>query len=519
MVVVRAIAACSLPKRTLQLTFVVLNKRCSSASSAHNLYSCFPFAHADRIAFVNHKGEQTTYGSFHELVCRISAWLHTNQITFRDRVVSQLAKSQLAVALYLACVKIGAVYVPLSPAFRLHEVQHFIRDSKPKLVVVPAAKMDEYTGCLDRDMNANIMCDETIVAGIEQQKPNYFITPVHHDDVAAICYTSGTTGAPKGAMITHGNLTSNGSTLRSLWELSEADVLLHALPIDHIHGLFVSINSCLMSGSSIIFLPRFDMEQIVLWLPKATIVMGVPTFYTRLMDMGHCERKTLGHVRLLISGSAPLMTSTWHQFAEKTGQEILERYGMTEGQIICSNPVHGQRKPGTVGMPLAGVKLSIRQGILHYHGPNTFKGYWGQADKTRREFTDDGFFNSGDLAAQDSEGYVQILGRNSDMIITGGLNVYPNEVESVINSIDSIKESAVVGLPHRDFGEAVVAVVVPEAHACRRLKEPTIVAELSSRIAKYKIPKRILFVETLPRNLMGKVQKNVLREKLRNLFS
>ncbi|KHJ43384.1 AMP-binding enzyme [Trichuris suis] len=506
-------------RRSMKAVIVVLRKHSNMASSSNNLYSHLHFANADLIAFTDHRGEQTTYGQFHELICRMSTQLLHNRVTVCDRVASQLAKSKLALALCLACMKIGAVYIPLSPAFRLSEMRYFILDSKPKLLLVPASKVDEYDDNFLRETKVNIICEEALAVQVEQQRPNYSVMPVRQGDVAAICYTSGTTGASKGAMITHGNLTSNGFALQYLWEFSNADILLHALPIDHVHGLFVALVSCLMSGGSTILLPTFDIEQVVRWLPKSTVMMGVPTYYTRLIDFGHCQRKTLGHMRLLISGSAPLWPSTWVQFAENADQEIVERYGMTEGQIICSNPLRGQRKPGTVGTPLPGIEVSIRQGLLHYRGPNTFKGYWGQAEKTRREFTKDGFFNSGDVACQDSEGYVQILGRSSDMIITGGLNVYPKEVEAVINAIDSVQESAVIGLPDLDFGETVVAVVALKPSASRHATNSTIIAELKRRIADYKVPKRLFFVEALPKNLMGKVKKNLLRENLSRLFS
>ncbi|CDW53575.1 AMP-binding enzyme family protein [Trichuris trichiura] len=501
-------------KRSMKAVVVVLRKHSNMASSSNNLYSHLHFANTGLIAFTDHQGEETTYGQFHELICRVSTQLLLSQVTACDRVAAQLPKSKLALALCLACMKIGAVYVPLSLAFRLSEMRYFICDSKPKLLFVPAAKIDQYDDNFLRETKVSVICEDALAVQVKQQSPNYSVMPVHQDDVAAICYTSGTTGTSKGAMITHGNLTSNGITLQYLWALSKADILLHALPIDHIHGLFVALISCLMSGSSTILLPAFDIEQVVRWLPKSTMMMGVPTYYTRLIDFGHCQRKTLGHMRLLISGSAPLRPSTWVQFAENADQEIIERYGMTEGQIVCSNPLRGKRKPGTVGIPLPGIEVSIRQGVLHYRGPNTFKGYWGQAEKTRREFTKDGFFNSSDVACLDSEGYVQILGRSSDMIITGGLNVYPKEVEAVIDSIDSVQESAVIGLPDLDFGEAVVAVVVLKPAASGHATSSTILAELRGKIADYKVPKRVFFVQALPKNLMGKVKKNLLREKL-----
>ncbi|HHI81745.1 MAG TPA: malonyl-CoA synthase, partial [Rhizobiales bacterium] len=348
------------------------------------------------------------------------------------------------------------------------------------------------------------------------------------DDLAAILYTSGTTGRSKGAMLSHGNLASDALTLSSFWRFSKDDVLLHVLPIFHTHGLFVASNTTMMAGASMIFHQKFQVDDVIADLPRASVMMGVPTFYVRLLACPAFNREVTAGMRLFTSGSAPLSPQTHKEFEERTGHTILERYGMTETSMNTSNPYDGERRPGTVGFALPGVKVRIcdaktglpvadgEVGIIEIRGPNVFKGYWQMPEKTAEEFRDDGFFISGDMARVDEDGYISIVGRNKDLVITGGFNVYPAEVENAIDAIDGVAESAVIGLPHKDFGEAVTAVVVasgegaPDANAIR--------AQLSGELAKFKVPKEIIFVDALPRNKMGKVQKNQLRETYKGLY-
>ncbi|MBT8446624.1 MAG: AMP-binding protein, partial [Gammaproteobacteria bacterium] len=342
-------------------------------------------------------------------------------------------------------------------------------------------------------------------------------------------YTSGTTGRSKGAMLTHGNLASNAVTLHRHWQFRPGDVLLHALPIFHVHGLFVALHCAFLNGSTVIFQSGFDVDAIIERLPEATVFMGVPTFYTRLLAEPRFRRELCANMRVFIAGSAPLTAETFTAFLARTGQAILERYGMSEAGMIASNPYDGERRPGTVGAPLPGVTLRIADqngsavpggevGSIEISGPNVFRGYWEKPEKTAAEFTDDGFFITGDLGFIDADGYLHIVGRSRDMVISGGYNVYPREVEAVLDELDGIQESAVIGVPHADYGEAVVAAVVAEASAQPELGEATMIARLKPLLASYKVPKRIVVMAELPRNAMGKVQKNLLRERLSSLF-
>jgi malonyl-CoA/methylmalonyl-CoA synthetase len=367
-----------------------------------------------------------------------------------------------------------------------------------------------------------------LVEGLEDEPPATAIAPVADDDLAALLYTSGTTGRSKGAMLTHRNLASNALTLVDAWGFSEADVLLHVLPLYHVHGLFVAFNTVLLAGARLIFLPRFDAAQAAEMLPRATVLMGVPTYYTRLLAEEGLSQERCAGIRLFVSGSAPLLEDTFRQFEARTGHRILERYGMTETGMSTSNPLSGERRPGTVGPPLAEVEVRVADeagrilgpgeiGVLEVRGPNVFKGYWRMPDKTAEAFRADGFFITGDLARIDEAGYVAIVGRAKDLIISGGLNVYPKEVESVIDDVAGVIESAVIGLPHPDFGEAVAAVVVPADGA--GLGEAAVIAAVRERLAGFKVPKRVWFAPALPRNAMGKVQKNALREQHRDAFA
>jgi malonyl-CoA/methylmalonyl-CoA synthetase len=450
-----------------------------------------------------------------------------------DRVAVQVEKSPLALMLYLACLRCGAVYLPLNTAYTLAELDYFIGDAEPRLVVVaPKArsgieKIAKGYGAivetLDVDGTGSLM-------ELARDEPGDFIDAVRGpDDLAAILYTSGTTGRSKGAMLTHDNLLSNALALRECWKVTSADRLIHALPIFHTHGLFVATNVTLVSGSSMFLLSKFDPVEVLSLMPRSTLMMGVPTFYVRLLQHEGLTRDAVAIMRLFISGSAPLLPETHIAFRERTGQAILERYGMTETNMNTSNPYHGDRKAGTVGFPLTGVSVRVTDpstgdvvahgetGMIEIKGPNVFKGYWRMPEKTAAEFTKDGYFISGDLGLIDADGYVSIVGRGKDLVISGGYNIYPKEVESEIDQLDGVVESAVIGVSHPDFGEGVTAVVVSQPG--RTLTEKDILGALQDRIAKYKQPKRIIFVEDLPRNTMGKVQKNVLRDRYSDLYA
>ena len=449
-----------------------------------------------------------------------------------DRVLVQSGKSPMALVLYLACLRLRAVFLPLNTAYTAAETEYFIRDAEPSLVVCDPAReallrpLAEGTGgrleTLDADGKASF-ANKAMVKGT-----GFRDIPGSAADLAVILYTSGTTGRPKGAMLTAGNLLSNADALVDAWRFTASDVLLHALPIFHAHGLFVATNVTLRAGGSMIFLPGFDLDQVLAHLPEATAMMGVPTFYTRLLGDPRLDRALVSHMRVFISGSAPLLAETHRAFAARTGHRILERYGMTETSMNTSNPYDGERRAGTVGYPLPGIEARIcdaetgeampagETGMLEIRGPNVFRGYWRSPEKTAREFREDGFFITGDLARTDPGGYIVIVGRARDLVISGGYNVYPKEVEIEIDGIDGILESAVFGSPHPDFGEGVVAVAVRSPGS--DVDEAEILAALGERLARYKQPKRVLFARELPRNTMGKVEKNLLRERWKDIF-
>ena len=445
-----------------------------------------------------------------------------------DRVAVQVEKSPEALALYFACIRAGAVFLPLNPAYTVAELDYFINDASPSVVVCDSRHRKEVVSIVEGSDTTLLTLDadgsgelSEVVRGATVD----FETAVRTaDDLAAILYTSGTTGRSKGAMLSHANLLSNAQTLAEFWHFSEDDVLLHALPIFHTHGLFVATNVTLVSGGSMIFLPRFNTDEIIQLLPRATTMMGVPTFYTRLLECKDFTRERVAHMRLFISGSAPLLAETHVAFETRTGHRILERYGMTETNMNTSNPYDDERRSGTVGFPLPGVEIQICDpetntelpqgeiGVIQVRGPNVFTGYWGMPEKTAEEFSGTGFFITGDLGLMDSDGYVNIVGRSKDLIISGGFNVYPKEIETEINAIDGVFESAVVGLPHTDFGEGVAAMVVLQSGA--ELCETKLLSALDGRLARFKQPKRVLFIDQLPRNAMGKVQKNILRKRV-----
>jgi malonyl-CoA/methylmalonyl-CoA synthetase len=478
-------------------------------------------------------GQRTTYAGLFAATARMANLLVMRGVQPGDRVAVQVEKSPEALVLYLACVRAGAVFLPLNTAYTAAEVAYFLRDAEPKLAVCsPQAQAGFAELCARLGVGGLATLDAagqgTLTRGAAMQPVVFEDVARGPDDLAAILYTSGTTGRSKGAMLTHENLASNARALVEAWRFAKGDVLLHALPIFHTHGLFVATNVVLFAGASMLFLPKFDADEVFRLMPRATTMMGVPTFYTRLVADARLTREATAHMRLFVSGSAPLLAETHRRFADMTGHAILERYGMTETNMNTSNPYDGERRPGTVGVPLPGVEARVTDaadgrvlprgeiGMIEVRGPNVFAGYWRMPEKTKAEFRDDGFFVTGDLGAIDADGYVAIVGRGKDLVITGGFNVYPKEVEGEIDAIPGVVESAVIGLPHPDFGEGVTAVVVAGAGAS--LDEAAILAALAERLAKFKQPKRVLFVPDLPRNTMGKVQKAALRETYKGLY-
>jgi malonyl-CoA/methylmalonyl-CoA synthetase len=486
----------------------------------------------DKIFIRNGDGRNFTFEGIWTLSGQMAGALAREGVGVGDRVAVQVDKSPEAIALFLGCARIGAVYLPLNIAYTLAELEYFIGDARPRVVVATPARCDS-VGEVGRKqgvaatLSLGVAGDGTLMEAARAQSGDFAGAKTGWDDLVAILYTSGTTGRSKGAMLTHGNLASNALTLIDAWRFTDNDVLLHVLPIYHTHGLFTATNTLLLAGGEMIFLPKFDADEVMRWLPQATAMMGVPTYYTRLLQHPLLTREGAAHMRVFISGSAPLLAETHHKFRERTGHAIIERYGMTETNMNTSNPYDGERIAGTVGLPLPGVSLRVANpetgvplaqgeiGMIELKGPNLFKGYWQMPEKTAAEFRPDGFFITGDLGRIDENGYLSIVGRGKDLIITGGFNVYPKEVESEIDSLPGVVESAVIGLPHADFGEGVTAVVVARDNA---LDEKAILDRLQERLAGFKLPKRVIFVGDLPRNAMGKVRKNVLRDTLAGLY-
>jgi malonyl-CoA/methylmalonyl-CoA synthetase len=435
--------------------------------------------------------------------------------------------------LYLAALRAGAVYLPLNTAYTLNELDYFITDAEPSLVVCDPSKAQGIVAITSK-VKATVDTlgadgKGSLTEAADKARPEFATVARGNDDLAAILYTSGTTGRSKGAMLSHDNLASNSLTLVDYWRFGKDDILIHALPIYHTHGLFVASNVTLFARASMIFLPKFDPELIIKLMARATVLMGVPTFYTRLLQNPALSRETTTHMRLFISGSAPLLADTHREWEARTGHAVLERYGMTETNMNTSNPYDGQRVAGAVGHALPGVSVRVTDpetgkvlpaetiGMIEVKGPNVFKGYWRMPEKTKSEFRDDGFFMTGDLGKLDDKGYVHILGRGKDLVISGGFNVYPKEIESEIDAMPGVVESAVIGVPHADFGEGVTAVVV--CHPSARIDEATVLRGLEGRLAKFKMPKRVFVVDELPRNTMGKVQKNVLRDTYKDIYT
>ena len=493
------------------------------------LQSCFP-ENPDAPCLILPDGSQVSYGSVQRESARYAALLASLGVQPGDRVAVQVKKSPQALFLYLATLRAGAVYLPMNDAYQRHEIEYFLGDATPRVFVCRpqiralAEELAAKAGVthlleLDDDGRGSL-------AEAASSRPDQFATVARTgEDLAALLYTSGTTGRSKGAMLSHRNLASNAKVLHRYWGFRSGDVLLHMLPIFHVHGLFVATHCSLMNGSPMFFEPKFDVKRALALLPRATVFMGVPTYYVRLLADPDFKRELCSNMRLFISGSAPLLTETFEEFKTRTGHTILERYGMTEGNMFTSNPYDGERRGGTVGFPLPGVSIRIADaenrpaevgeiGQIQVKGDNIFRGYWRMPEKTREEFTADGFFKTGDMGKRDKEGYISIIGRSKDLIISGGLNVYPKEIEEMIDAMPGVFESAVFGVPHPDFGEAVIAAVVRQKNPNgAAATETDILKTLKGALANFKVPKRVHFIDELPRNSMGKVQKNVLRNQ------
>ena len=489
---------------------------------------------ADKVFIETLDGAKITYGDLAAGSARMANALKSLGVRVGDRVAAQVEKSPEALLLYLACVRAGAVFLPLNTAYTPAEIEYLLGDAEPWVFVCDPAQITRLEPVAAKCGVAHVETlgvkgDGTFMQQALAASSEFEDAERGPDDLAAILYTSGTTGRSKGAMLSHDNLASNALTLVDTWRFTEKDALIHALPIYHTHGLFVATNTLLLAGGSMFFLPKLDADAILRLMPRATCMMGVPTFYTRLLRHPGLTPSATKHMRLFISGSAPLLAETHREWRAKTGHAILERYGMTETNMNTSNPYDGDRVAGTVGFPLPGVSARVSDpetgaptprgeiGVIEVKGPNVFKGYWQMPEKTAAEFRPDGFFITGDLGKIDERGYVHIVGRGKDLVISGGFNVYPKEVEDEIDAMPGVIESAVIGVPHADFGEGVTAVVVMDKKS--GLDENAVISALAERLAKFKQPKRVIFVDDLPRNAMGKVQKNVLRDMYAKLYS
>ena len=506
-----------------------------SSTHSANLFDLMASRAPDPGKLALETGDATalTYGELFARSAQAANALFALGVKPGDRVAAQIEKSTDVIVVALACLRVGAVLLPLNTAYTLVELEYFLGDAEPALVLCRTDLLRSVRTLavklgLPRVESLGVKRDGTFAEAIAAAPAAFKTVPRASGDLGAILYTSGTTGRSKGAMLTHENLASNALTLIDCWRFTTADRLIHALPVFHTHGLFVAVNVALLSGATMIYMNRFDPDAVIAAMPRATSMMGVPTFYTRLLDHARLGRETSANMRLFVSGSAPLLAETHHAWRERTGFSILERYGMTETNMITSNPYDGERRPGTVGFALPGVSVRIANpddgapvragevGLIEVRGPNVFAGYWRMPEKTAQEFRADGFFITGDLGRVDRDGYIHIVGRAKDLVISGGFNVYPKEVETEIDAIEGVLESAVFGVAHADFGEGVTAAIVPRPGAA--LTEQAILAALSSRLARFKAPKRVIIVETLPRNAMGKVQKAALREAYKDIY-
>ncbi len=475
-------------------------------------------------------GRAVSYGEADALSARMAGALLAAGARPGDRLLAQVEKSPENVALYLGAMRAGLVYIPLNTAYTTDEVSYFLNDAKASLLICDPTK-EERLAPLAKTAGAGSTLTlgadgcGTLAQAAKSAPPFENIQTRHADDLASILYTSGTTGLSKGAMLTHENLRSNALALNELWRFTSEDVLLHALPVFHIHGLFVALHTAMLSACEILFLPKFDIAKIRTSLPRASVMMGVPTFYTRLLAEPDFDRGAAAHMRLFISGSAPLTSETFNAFEERTGCKILERYGMSEAGMIASNPLEGERIAGTVGYPLPGVSVRITgedgallpadtPGNVEVKGPNIFKGYWMKPQKTKEDFREGGWFVTGDIGALSADGRLTLMGRSKDLIIAGGFNIYPKEIEQVLDAIPGVAESAVIGVPHPDMGEGVAAVLVAESAPL----DASVLQDALSTLARFKRPRKFFWVEALPRNAMGKVQKQVLRQDYAQVF-
>ena len=471
------------------------------------------------------------YRDFASAVNRVANCLVAGGLNPGDRVAARVPKSWRTLALYLGTVKAGGVFLPLNTAYTTGEVRYFVENAAPHLLVCEPESAAALAPLMDASETGGVMTLDregggSLAEAAEACSDRFEAVARGPGDLASILYTSGTTGRSKGAMLTHDNLWSNAEVLAGLWEFGSGDVLLHALPVFHTHGLFVACNVLMLAGGSMIFLPAFDLDEMIRRLPEATSMMGVPTFYTRLLDDSRFDSERVRHMRLFVSGSAPMLVETHRSFEQRTGHRILERYGMTETGMNTSNPYHGERRVGTVGPALPGIEVRVvdaetgapmpcgEVGMIQVSGPNVFAGYWRMPEKTAEEFTADGFFITGDLGSLSEDNYLTIVGRGKDLIISGGYNIYPKEVELVLDELAGVGESAVIGVPHPDFGEGVVAVLTGESPPT----EAEIRELVADRLARFKQPRKVFHIESLPRNSMGKVQKNVLRELYGDAF-
>ena len=510
----------------------------------HNLYAALRAAFPqdlDAVAVETDNGLSYSWRDLDRASAMMANLLQSLDIPLGSRVAVQVEKSVEAMMLYLATLRAGMVFLPLNTAYQSGEIDYFVGNAEPAVVVCSSKNFGwvskiafkagtQHVFTLDDDRTGSLL------QRAAHHNEQHTVVLQKADDLAAILYTSGTTGRSKGAMLTHGNMLSNAQTLKDYWGWKQGDVLIHALPIFHVHGLFVAIHGALINGSKMIWLSKFDPKLVIAKMAEATVFMGVPTLYVRMLAEPGLTREAAQHMRLFIAGSAPLLIETFNEWTERTGHTILERYGMSETVMLTSNPYSAdaryakqtERRGGTVGFPLPGVSLRVQSdegqavpvgeiGGIQVKGPNVFKGYWRMPEKTKEEFTSDGFFKTGDVGKVDARGYVTIVGRSKDLIISGGYNVYPAEIEGSINDMPGVAESAVVGVPHPDFGEVGVAVVIAKAGAS--LDPDQIIADLKAQLANFKIPKRCFIVAELPRNTMSKVQKNLLRDQYKGLFA
>lgn len=464
-------------------------------------------------------GPALSYGQIADRSAQMAGALAAASVAPGDRVVVQIDKSVDAIALYLGCLRSKVIFVPINTAYTDAEVQYFVDNAGASLLVCSPARADDLAEAAGRVESLGADGSGSLAELANSSEAYVGVAEAAADDVACILYTSGTTGRSKGAMLTHGSLLVNGQALHQLWGFEPGDVLLHILPVFHVHGLFIALHCAMLNGSEVLFCPGFDTTQVRSLLPKATVMMGVPTHYIRLLADSEFGAADTEAIRLFTSGSAPMTALVHDEFTERSGHRIVERYGMTESGIITTNPVDGERLAGTVGYPLPAMDMRVEDGSVQIKGPHLFAGYWEMPDKTAEAYTDDGWFITGDVGELSDDGRLTLAGRAGDMIISGGYNVYPKEIELVIDETPGVDESAVIGLPHPDFGEGVVAVVAYEPGVDRSVVDTAILERCGTELARFKHPKHIVGVTQLPRNAMGKVQKAAMRTEHAALFA